>query len=95
MYINKHTSNLIQIIEYVIINKEIEYEISEKNPDYCHIVKESFFLVYESLLHCIIIQFSKYRILKPNRNILNNINNNIIDSGLFDIDEDDDNEEGN
>ena len=74
-YINKYIPNLITILENIVINKEVKNEISERNPDYCRIVKESFFIVYESLLHSITKQYNKYNILESNKN---NSNNKII-----------------
>ena len=89
-YIKKYIPNLINIFEEIIINKEVANEISERNPDYCRIVKESFFIVYESLLHSIIKQYNKYSVLQQNKSVINNeINANEQDSDLDD-DEDDD-----
>ena len=85
-YMSKYIPNLIKIFEDIIINKDIKNEISERNPDYCRIVKESFFIVYESLLHSITKQYNKYNIYESNKNE-NKINVNDDDS---DLEEDDD-----
>ena len=84
-YMNKYIPNLIQIFEDIIINNEVKNEISERNPDYCRIVKESFFIVYESLLHSITKQYNKHNIMQSNVN--NKINLEEEDS---DLEEDDD-----
>ena len=86
-YMSKYIPNLIQAFETIIINKEVKNEISERNPDYCRIIKESFFIVYESLLHCITKQYNKYNILQANSN--NKINLEEEDS---DLEDEDDNE---
>ena len=92
-YMKKYIPNLINILEDIIINKEVKNEISERNPDYCRIVKESFFIVYESLLHCIVKQYNKDNLLQQNKNVNNNkININDQDSDL-DSDLDDDKED--
>ena len=83
-YMNKYIPNLIKIFEDIIVYKEVKNEITERNPDYCRIVKESFFIVYESLLHCITSKYNKYNILKQN------INNKINLEEDSDLEEDDD-----
>ena len=57
VFLRKHIPNLLQNLEDIISKKEIKNEISERNPDYCRIVKESFFIIYESLLRCISKQY--------------------------------------
>ena len=89
-HMSKYIPNLIQIFENIVINKEVKNEISERNPDYCRIVKESFYIVYESLLHSIAKQYNKYNIIESNKNEVNKINSKYDDSDLDDDDEDDD-----
>jgi hypothetical protein len=89
---SRYIPGLIKSFEDIVINKEVRNEISERNPDYCRIVKESFFIVYESLLHSITKQYNKYNILESSKSQINNknrINTNDDDSELDD-DEDDD-----
>ena len=56
--LRKYIPNLLSNFEEIITKKEIKNEISERNPDYCRIVKEAFFIIYESLLHCISKQYN-------------------------------------
>ena len=90
---NKYIPDLIKSFEDIVVNKEVRNEISERNPDYCRIVKECFFIVYESLLHSITKQYSKYNLLESNKSQMNNknrINLNDDDSDLDDDEEDED-----
>ena len=77
----KHIPNLLINLESIISNKEIKNEISERNPDYCRIVKEAFFIIYESLLHCISKQ---YNIIEENSKDKNEILDEDYDSDLED-----------
>ena len=77
----KHMPNLLTNLENIISNKEIKNEISERNPDYCRIVKEAFFIIYESLLHCISKQ---YNIIEDNSKDKNEILDEDYDSDLED-----------
>ena len=90
---SKYIPGLIKSFEDIVVNKEVRNEISERNPDYCRIVKECFFIVYESLLHSITKQYNKYNLLESSKSqIVNNnrINLNDDDSDLDDDDEDED-----
>ena len=82
----KHFPNLLNTFEEIISNKEIKIEISERNPDYCHIVKEAFFIIYESLLHCISKQYN------INNNIISKDKNEILNEE-YDSDLEEDNED--
>jgi hypothetical protein len=77
----KYMPNLLNDLEVIISNKEIKNEISERNPDYCRIVKEAFFIIYESLLHCISKQ---YNIIEDNSKDKNEIVEDEYDSDLED-----------
>ena len=91
--ISKYIPGLIKSFEDIVVNKEVRNEISERNPDYCRIVKECFFIVYESLLHSITKQYNKYNLLESNKSQIKNpnrININDEDSDLDDDDEDED-----
>ena len=52
--LNMKTRNLYKQIEEIIEKKQIQYEISPRNPEYTQIVNESFFLCMDSLLRVII-----------------------------------------
>ena len=82
----KYIPNLLNIFEEVISKKEIKNEISERNPDYCRIVKESFFIIYESLLHCISKQYYNIEEIFPKEK--NEIINEEYDSDLEEDNED-------
>ena len=81
----KYMPNLLNTFEEIIINKEIKNEISERNPDYCRIVKESLFIIFESLLHCISKQ---YNIIENISKDKNEIKDEEYDSDLEDEDDD-------
>jgi hypothetical protein len=84
----KYISDLLTKLEEIISNKEIKNEISERNPDYCRIVKEAFYIIYESLLHCISKQYnSNIEDLSKDKNEIQNENED-YDSDLEDDDND-------
>ena len=84
----KYIPDLLTKLEEIISNKEIKNEISERNPDYCRIVKEAFYIIYESLLHCISKQYnSNIEDLSKDKNEIQNENED-YDSDLEDDDND-------
>ena len=83
----KYIPNLLSTFEEVISKNEIKNEISERNPDYCRIVKEAFFIIYESLLHCISEQYNNNE-----ENIIPKDKNEILNEE-YDSDLEEDNED--
>jgi len=90
---SKYIPGLIKSFEDIVVNKEVRNEISERNPDYCRIVKECFFIVYESLLHSITKQYNKYNLLEASKSQIVNKNKININNDDSDLDDDDDEDE--
>ena len=73
--------DLYYLVEDIINEKKIEYEISQRNPEHTRIVNEVFFLGMESILRVITSNISIYSNLKKSENEmsrLNNINKEIL-----------------
>ena len=62
--LNNKTQNLIGQMENIIENKQIQYEISKRNPEYISIVNKAFFLYTDSILRVIISNDKIYDIIK-------------------------------
>ena len=56
--------NLFNKIEKIIDNKEVQYEISKRSPQFTEQVNSSFFLIIESLLKIITSDYDIYKNLK-------------------------------
>jgi len=69
-------------IETIIKNKEIQYEISERNPEYTSIVNEPFFLSLDSILRVITSKTEIYELPPDDLFDLINANNEVLQKAL-------------
>jgi hypothetical protein len=70
------------MIEEIIKNKEIKYEISPRNPEYTFIVNEVFFISLDSILRVITSNDEIYNLSSQNFFELNNTNEEVLQEAI-------------
>jgi len=80
--LNMKIPELNEQIENIIKNKEIQYEISERNPEYTSIVNEPFFLSLDSILRVITSKTEIYELPPDDLFDLIKTNNEVLQNAL-------------
>ena len=80
--LNLKINNIYEMIEEIIKNKEIKYEISPRNPEYTFIVNEVFFISLDSILRVITSKDEIYNLSSQNFFELNNTNKEVLQEAI-------------
>ena len=80
--LNLKIYDIYEMIEEIIKNKEIKYEISLRNPEYTFIVNEVFFISLDSILRVITSKDEIYNLSSQNFFELNNTNKEVLQEAI-------------
>ena len=80
--LNLKINDIYEMIEDIIKNKEIKYEISPRNPEYTFIVNEVFFISLDSILRVITSKDEIYNLSSQNFFELNNTNEEVLQEAI-------------